>query len=277
MSDDSDQRQKNSWLRSLKNLLSVAPSSQEELANVLKDAGEKKLLDQDTHSMIKGVLAIAKMQVKDIMIPRPQMVSLEQDQSLDDVFNVITEAAHSRFPVLGEDQDDVIGILLVKDFLKVYAHRDQMAFDIKKIVRPAYFVPESKRLDALLNEFRSSHNHLAIVVDEYGGIAGMATIEDILEEIVGDIEDEFDVEEENKIQKISEGHYHVHALADLEEINETLGTNFDDSEIDTIGGLVSMALGHVPNTGDQVRFNNWEITVIKADERRVLMVELKKV
>lgn len=269
---------KNSWLKELKNLFLVEPSSLTELVGVLKSASTKKILDAGTLKMIEGVLQISKMQVKDIMIPRPQMASLDHDQSPDELLKIITTASHSRFPVLGDTQDDVIGILIVKDFLKAYAAQKTKAFDLKNILRPAYFVPESKRLDSLLNEFKSNRNHLAIVVDEYGGVSGLATIEDILEEIVGDIEDEFDIIEENKILHIADQHYQVHALAHLDEINEVLGTGFADIEgnVDTIGGLVTLNLGHVPGLGDKIVIDGWEITVTKANERRVLQVELKK-
>jgi magnesium and cobalt transporter len=267
---------KNSWFKELKNLLLLTPGSETELIDILKVASAKKLLDSGTLKMLEGVFAISKMQVKDIMIPRPQMASLAHDQTLEELLAIITQTSHSRFPVLGNTQDDVIGILIVKDFLKAYANQATEAFDLKKILRPAYFVPESKRLDSLLNEFKANRNHLAVVVDEYGGIAGLVTIEDILEEIVGDIDDEFDVIEEKKILRIADHHYQIHALTPLEEINESLGTYFNDTNSDTIGGLVTLTLGRVPATGDKVTIQGWEITVTKANKRQVLQVELKK-
>jgi magnesium and cobalt transporter len=273
---DHDALPKTSLFKALKNRLLVEPDSTEALLKVLKIANSNQLLDADTLKMLEGVLAISKMQVKDIMIPRLHMASLNYDQPAEELLKIITEASHSRFPVLGENRDDVIGIIIVKDFLKAYS--EKKPFDIKNILRPAYFVPESKRLDSLLNEFKAKRNHLAIVVDEYGGIAGLATIEDILEEIVGDIEDEFDVMEENKILHLKDQCYQAHALAHLDEINEILGTNFDDqgNNVDTIGGLVTFILGHVPAIGDKITIDGWEITVTKANERRVLQVELKK-
>lgn len=273
-----DDAHKSSWLTELKNLLLLRPHSEEELLNVLQTASEENLLDAGTLKMMQGVLAISKMQVKDIMIPRPQMASLQRNQPPHEMLKTIIIAAHSRFPVLGDNQDDVIGILIVKDFLKAYAEQNEKPLDINNILRPAFFVPESKRLDSLLNEFKSSRNHLAIVVDEYGGISGLATIEDILEEIVGDIEDEFDTIEENKIIPLADHHYQAHALAHLDEINEVLGTRFDDheGEVDTIGGLVTIMLGHVPVLGDTVTLDDWQIKVTKANERRVLQVELQR-
>jgi magnesium and cobalt transporter len=273
-----DAAHKSSWLTELKNLLLLRPHSEAELLNVLQTASEEKLLDAGTLKMMQGVLAISKMQVKDIMIPRPQMASLQHDQPMDAMLKTIIAASHSRFPVLGENQDDVIGILIVKDFLKAYAEQKEKPLDIHNILRPAFFVPESKRLDSLLNEFKSSRNHLAIVVDEYGGISGLATIEDILEEIVGDIEDEFDIIEENKIVPLADHHYQAHALAHLDEINEVLGTHFDDheGEVDTIGGLVTIILGRVPVIDDTVAIDEWQIKVTKANERRVLQVELQR-
>jgi magnesium and cobalt transporter len=189
---------------------------------------------------------------------------------------MISEASHSRFPVIGENKDDVLGILLVKDFLKAYFYENNPQLDLKSILRPAFFVPESKRLDTLLNEFKARHSHLAIVVDEYGGIAGLVSIEDILEEIVGDIEDEFDDTPEENIQKIAEGHYHVLATVSLEDLNETLGTDFKDDEVDTIGGLLTRALGHIPEVGHNTTINNWHISALRCDSRHVIQIELRQ-
>lgn len=265
-----------SWITDLKSHLLIEPQSLEEILKILDQAAEKNILDFETRKMITGVLAVAKMQVRDIMIPRSQMAVLEQDQSIDEMLKIVSEVSHSRFPVIGENKDDVLGILLVKDFLKAYLMHGQ-EIDIQKILRPAYFVPESKRLDSLLNEFKTSHNHLAIVVDEYGGIAGLATIEDILEEIVGDIEDEFDEEEdESEIIKVDDNHYHLYALLELDEINEKLGTPFKDEAVDTIGGLLTRLLGHIPRMGESALYQDWELTALKADNRRILQVEIKK-
>ena len=279
MIDDANKnrrQQKNSWLKRFKQLLSKQPNNEQELIRLLNLASARDLFDTNTLKMLEGVLAIAKMQVKDIMIPRPQMISLDYDQPAEKLLAIITAASHSRFPVLGEDKDDVQGILLVKDFLKAYTEVNAKDFELKTILRPAYFVPESKRLDALLNEFKSTHNHLAMVVDEYGGIAGLVTIEDILEEIVGDIEDEFDIKAEAKIHQLAENHYHIHALTPLAEVNAALATDFIDAEVDTIGGLLMRHLGHVPVHGEELDLQTWHIKILKADARRILQVEMLK-
>ncbi|MCX7122433.1 MAG: CBS domain-containing protein [Gammaproteobacteria bacterium] len=199
------------WLRQIKNHFAVQPQSVKDLTSLLKNAEARKIIDFDTYKMIDGVLEISQLQVREIMVPRSQMIVLPIEEPLKNIVTIISEASHSRFPVIGENKDDVLGILLVKDFLKAYVYEKNQELDLKTILRPAFFVPESKRLDTLLNEFKARHNHLAIVVDEYGGIAGLVSIEDILEEIVGDIEDEFDNTEQT-IQKFSDQHYHVHAV-----------------------------------------------------------------
>jgi len=277
MSDDhAGESQKSSWLQDLKRLWQAEPETDLELIKLLKSACSRELISVETLKMLEGVLAVTKMQVKDIMVPRPQMVSLDYDASPEKLLEIITEASHSRFPVLGANQDDVLGILLTKDFLKAYTSNAAKDFDLQAILRPAYFVPESKHLGALLQEFKAKHTHLAIVVDEYGGISGLATIEDILEEIVGDIEDEFDTETETQIQQVNTNHYHIHALTPLADINEALGTSFIDEEVDTIGGLLTLHLGHVPHAGEAIDIDGWNIKVLTADARRVLQVELIK-
>ena len=265
-----------SWFNNLRSLLLMEPETPEEFNEVLKKSRENKAIDRETFKMIEGVLAVSHMQVRDIMIPRAQMVVLEQIHSIEMMLKIVSDSSHSRFPVIGENKDDVLGIVLVKDFLKAYLHDNTI--DLQSILRPAHFVPESKRLDSLLNEFKSSHNHLAVVVDEYGGIAGLVTIEDILEEIVGDIEDEFDIEDSAiEILEIHENHYHLHALTELEKINERLGTTFSDDAIDTIGGLLTRSLGHIPLVGESALLDGWKITVLKADNRKIIQVELKKI
>ena len=276
MEHEQKPQSKKSWFADLKSHLLVEPHNLEELFEVLQASIENNILDQDTLNMIEGVLAISKMQVRDIMIPRAQMVVLEQNQDLEHMLHILTEASHSRFPVVGEDKDDILGIVLVKDFLKAYLSNDKR-FELKKILRPAYFVPESKRLDTLLNEFKTSHNHLAIVVDEYGGISGLVTIEDILEEIVGDIEDEFDEPSDADIIELAPNHYYIYALLDLEELNEKIGSHFIDHNVVTIGGLITRALGHIPQEGEFVIIQGWEVKAVKVDKRRVLQIEIKKV
>ena len=220
-----------------KKFLMHEPASLQDLQGLIQLAVKKNLFDTDTSKMMDGVLAISQMQVRDIMIPRSQMVVLDQDEKPAILLKIIAEASHSRFPIVDEKKDNVIGMLLVKDFMKAYLYEGNTTFDIKSILRPVFFVPESKRLDSLLNEFKANHSHLAIVVDEYGGISGLVTIEDILEEIVGDIEDEYDNDEESLLQKIASHHYQVDAMMTLEDLNHTIGTHFEDAEVDTIGGL----------------------------------------
>ena len=264
------------WFSDLKTHLLAEPDSLADVITLLKIAIDKKLIDADTGKMIEGVMAISQMQVRDIMIPRSQMTVLEHDQPVETLLKTISEASHSRFPVVGENKDDVIGMLLVKDFLKAYLYEGKKGLDLKTILRPTYFVPESKRLDSLLNEFKENHYHLAIVVDEYGGIAGLVTIEDILEEIVGDIEDEFDEDETHPIQEVSPGVYHVYAMMNLNDMNDLVGTHFQDDNVDTLGGLLSHHLGHIPEVGEVLNLGAWNIKVLKADARRVFQVELSK-
>lgn len=272
MDDDHKSSTLKCWFNHIKHQLLFEPGSLDELKAVLHQAIQKNILDHETLNMIEGVLAISKMQVRDIMIPRAQMLVLELNQPYEVMLNVVVESSHSRFPVISETKDDVIGILLVKDFLK--AHLQQGEIDIHSIIRPAFFVPESKRIDSLLNEFKSRHNHLAIVVDEYGGIAGLVTIEDILEEIVGDIEDEFDEISETAMTVLGENHYQFSAFIKLEDLNEKIETAFQDEEIDTIGGLLTRTLSHIPKVGESVVIQGWKMSATKVDSRRVLQVEL---
>lgn len=252
------------------------PLSSEDFQNLIQIAINKSLLDIDTSKMLGGVLAISKMQVRDIMIPRSQMIVLEQNESPESLIKIIAEASHSRFPIVDESKDNVIGMLLVKDFMKTYVYEGRVNFDLKSILRPVFFVPESKRLDSLLKEFKENHSHLAIVVDEYGGIAGLITIEDILEEIVGDIEDEFDEAIEEDMQKLSDHVYQVNAITSLEDLNKSIGTQFSDEEVGTIGGLLSRHLGHIPHTGEAITLENWKIQALSVDSRRALRIELSR-
>ena len=263
------------WFSLLKTQLLPEPKTLQDLIGLVKAAEANKTIDYDTYKMMDGVLEISKLQVREIMVPRAQMVVLPIEEPLENIVKIISDASHSRFPVIGENKDDVIGILLVKDFLRAYLYEKNTTLDLKTILRPAFFVPESKRLDTLLNEFKARHSHLAIVVDEYGGIAGLISIEDILEEIVGDIEDEFD-NTEQKIQKITENHYHIHATVSLEDLNDALGTQFKDEEVDTIGGLLTRSLGHIPEVGNSILVDDWQISALRSDSRRVIQIELHR-
>ncbi|PKO93873.1 MAG: magnesium/cobalt efflux protein [Betaproteobacteria bacterium HGW-Betaproteobacteria-1] len=269
MSEDDKQNahEKPRWLERLSNFLLREPEDREQLIELLHTAYENNLLDADALSMIEGVLQVSEMQVRDVMIPRSQMDVIDITDPPEKFIPFVIETAHSRFPVIEENKDDVIGILLAKDLLRYYAGED---FEVRDMLRPAVFIPESKRLNVLLKEFRSNRNHIAIVVDEYGGVAGMVTIEDVLEQIVGDIEDEYDFDEtEDNIIRDANGRYRVKALTEIADFNEALGTDFSDEEYSTIGGLVVSKFGHLPKRGEQVTFDNLSFTALRADSRRL--------
>jgi len=265
---------KHAWAASLKQLLLREPADIEQLVDMLRDAQRRNLIDTDALAMLEGVLQVDEMQVRDIMIPRSQVVFLERDASLDRLVHTIVECGHSRFPVIGDSRDEVVGVLLAKDMLPYTSGRSEGRLNVREILRPAVFVPESKRLNVLLKEFRSSRNHMAIVVDEYGGVAGMVTIEDVLEQIVGDIEDEHDVEEDYTIRRHSDVHYTIKALTLIEDFNEYFNTHFSDEEFDTIGGLVVHHFGHLPRRGERTVIDKLLFKVLRADNRRVHMLQL---
>ena len=262
------------WLSGLKQALLREPTDNEQLVELLRTAQQKNLFDADVLAMLEGVLHVDDMQVRDIMIPRSQVVMLDRDAGPQELLRKVVESGHSRFPVIGESRDEVTGILLAKDLLRYSFEQQGGRFNVREVLRPAVFVPESKRLDILLKEFRASQNHIAIVVDEYGGVAGIVTIEDVLEQIVGEIEDEHDVEEEDTIRKHSEMHYTVKALTLVEDFNEYFGTDFSDDEFDTIGGYVMNHFGHLPKRGERVLIDNVLFKVLRADNRRVHMLQL---
>ncbi len=264
---------KPSLIERLSAFLSREPEDREELLALLYSAYERNLLDADALSIIEGALQVSDMQVRDVMIPRAQMDCIHLDEPMDVVAGVVIDTAHSRFPAIGDGKDDVAGILLAKDLLRYYAGRE---FDLRDMLRPAVFVPESKRLNVLLREFRVSRNHMAIVVDEYGGVAGLVTIEDVLEQIVGDIEDEFDFDEAgDSIRLDHSGRYRVKATTEIEDFNEAFSTEFSDDEYDTVGGLVIRHFGRLPKRGETVELEGLKIQVLRADSRRVhtLLVE----
>jgi len=261
-----------SWLDRLVQLFDDEPEDKEDIVEILHNAKQRALLDTDALAMMEGVLGVSELRVRDIMIPRAQMTLVNRNDALEDILPVIIESAHSRFPVVGGDKGEVQGILLAKDLLQFFANA--AAFNIRDVLRSAVFVPESKRLNVLLKEFRASRNHMAIVVDEYGGVAGMVTIEDVLEQIVGEIEDEHDVEEDDTIRKHSEMHYTIKALTPIEDFNEYFGTDLADDEFDTMGGLVVHAIGHLPKRGERIVIGNMLFKVLRADSRRVHMLQL---
>lgn len=263
-----------SWLERLTHALLGEPRDREQLLEVLRDAQKRELLDSEALTMIEGVLQVSEMQVRDVMIPRSQMVVLERDAPVEDILAVIVRSGHSRFPVIGDSRDEVVGILLAKDMLWYYMEGQRDNFNIRELLRPASFIPESKRLNVLLREFRASRNHLAIVVDEYGGVAGMVTIEDVIEQIVGEIEDEHDVEEGTFILEHDPSHFTVKALTPIEDINEQFGTDFSDEEFDTIGGLILGKLGHMPKRGETLREGPLSFKVLRADNRRIHLLRV---
>lgn len=262
------------WLERLSFALSGEPKDQEQLVELLRDAQQRDLLDPDALAMIEGVLQVAEMQVRDIMVPRAQMVVVERDAPLGQILPVIIESAHSRFPVIGDNRDEVVGVLLAKDLL-VYSGPDgSKNFDVRNILRPVVFIPESKRLNVLLKEFRASRNHMAIVVDEYGGVAGLVTIEDVLEQIVGEIVDEHDVDEDAYIKKHNDNVCAVKALTPIEEFNHYFLSNFSDEEFDTIGGLVMQRFGRLPRRGEVISIDRFRFKVLNADGRRIHLLEV---
>jgi magnesium and cobalt transporter len=251
------------------------PEDREQLVELLHAAYQKNLLDADALSMIEGVLQVSEIQVRDIMIPRSQMDVIDITDPPEKFIPYVIETAHSRFPVIEENKDDIIGILLAKDLLRYYAGED---FNVRDMLRPVVFIPEAKRLNVLLKEFRSNRNHIAVVVDEYGGVAGMVTIEDVLEQIVGDIEDEYDFDEtEDNIIRDSQGRYRVKALTEIVDFNEALGTSFSDEEFSTIGGLVVSKFGHLPKRGEHISFDNLNFTVLRADSRRLHSLIIERI
>ena len=256
-----------SLLERLSALLTRAPEDREDLLELLHSAFERNLLDADALSIIEGALGVSDMQVRDIMVPRAQMDVVAIDDTPEKIAEFVIEATHSRFPAIGESRDDVLGILLAKDLLRHFAG---MEFNLRDSLRPAVFIPESKRLNVLLREFRASRNHMAIVVDEYGGVAGLVTIEDVLEQIVGDIEDEYDFDEAaDNIVLDNAGRYRVKATTEIGDFNAAFNTHYPDEEFDTLGGLVIHHLGRLPKRGETVQIDNLRIQVLRADSRRV--------
>jgi len=258
-----------SWLRRLANAIAGEPRDLDELAAILVEARERGLIDADVLQMLESVLEVSEIQVRDIMVPRSQMVVINREDPAARILPIVIESGHSRFPVVGEDRDEVAGILLAKDLLRFFVEDEPAEFDIKECLRPAVFIPESKRLNVLLKEFRVTHNHMAIVVDEYGGVSGLLTIEDVLEQIVGDIGDEYDVDESEGIRKEADRSWTVPALTRIEDFNQAFGTRFSDEECDTIGGLILQELGRMPRRGEAVQIGGLELKVTRADRRRI--------
>lgn len=268
-----DTHSKPSLLERISAFIMREPEDREQLIELLRSAHDRNLLDADALSMIEGVLQVSELQARDIMVPRSQMDVIDISESPDKFIPFVIQTAHSRFPVTDGNRDDVIGILLAKDLLRYYAGEEE--FNVREMLRPAVFIPESKPLNVLLKEFRKNRNHIAIVVDEYGGVAGLVTIEDVLEQIVGDIEDEYDFDEaEDNIIQEQTGQFRVKAQTEIRDINERFGTEFSDEEFDTIGGLVLKRFGRVPKRGEQVTMEGLTIKVLRADSRRLYLLEV---
>lgn len=265
-----------SWLERLGQALSGAPKDREELVEVLRLSLERGILDQNRLSMIEGVLRVSELQARDIIVARSQVAVLQRSCSVWDLLPTIIETGHSRFPVTGESRDDIIGILIAKDLLPYLAREGESEFNIQRLLRPALFIPESKRLDALLKLFQESRNHMAIVVDEYGGLAGIVTIEDVIEQIVGEIDDEHDFDEEGYIlNRQEDGRTVVKALAPIADFNDHFNTAFSDEEFDTIGGLVANRFGHVPRRGEATDIGELRFEVVRADSRCIQLLAVK--
>src|SRR5919106_3777867 len=262
-----------SLLERLSSLLMREPGDREQLVHLLRSAYSRHLLDADALSMIEGALTVSEMQVRDIMVPRAQVDFIDVNEPIEKFIPQAISTAHSRFPVIDQNRDDVIGILLAKDLLRHYAGEE--GFNVREMLRPAVFVPEAKRLNVLLREFRASRNHMAIVIDEYGGVAGLVTIEDVLEQIVGDIEDEYDFDEaSDNIIPEPGGRFRVKALTQIADFNTAFGTPFSDEVADTVGGMVIAHLGRLPKRGEQVTMSGLTFKVVRADSRRLHLLEV---
>ena len=261
------------WLERIVNIFASEPQNQKQLVDLLKNLQAHELIGADELFMIEGVLQVSDMQVRDIMIPRGQMIVLEHSNSLTDIIEIITESGHSRFPVIDDDKDDVVGILLAKDLLQLSVDSTG-PFEYNEYIRPASFVPESKRLNVLLKDFRQNRSHIAIVVDEYGGVSGLVTIEDVLEQIVGKIDDEHDDDDEVDIQHHGQNRYTVRALTPLQDFNDYFNSNFTNDEIETIGGYLLGHIGHLPERGESLALENMTFKVLSADSRHVHLYQV---
>ena len=272
-----DQIASKSWLERLSQALGSEPSSRSELIDLLRASQERELIDADALKIIEGALTVADKQVREIMIPRSQVVFIKAGQKPSEFLPVVIGSGHSRFPVIGEGEDEILGILLAKDLLPLALNDRENSFQLKSSLRSHASIPESKRLDVLLQEFRAARNHLAVVYDEYGGVSGIVTIEDVLEQIVGDIEDEYDFEEKGSINEHNDGTYSVRALTDIEDFNEYFDTSLSTEEFETVGGVVTHAFGHLPRRGEEVQIDKFCFKVLNADGRRVHLFKVFRV
>jgi magnesium and cobalt transporter len=257
------------WRGRLTRTLAGGLRERAQLLELLREAAKRGLLDADAMAMVEGALTMAELQARDIMVARAEMVCIRRDDPIGRILPAVVESGHSRFPVVDGDRDDVVGILLAKDLLRAASGAAAKKFDMREYLRPVVFVPEAKRLDALLKEFRGNRNHMAIVVDEYGGVAGLITIEDVIEQIIGEIDDEFDVEDDQNIRAEGEKQFVVRGTTRITEFNEHFGSGFDDADVDTVAGLVMQQLGRVPRRGEAVTIGGYEFRVLRTDRRRI--------
>jgi len=275
MSKENNGNGSGSWIGQLKKIIFRDPVDRQALIEILRDSETRNILDPDVLIMIEGALHVSEMRVNEIMIPRVQMVVVSINASPQEIIRTVVRSGHSRFPVIGDDVDNVLGILLAKDLLSCFLDADAEDFDIKDAMRPAVFIPESKRLNVLLREFRTSRNHMAIVVDEYG-VAGLVTLEDVIEEIVGEIEDEHDVDEEENIRHHGGNRYTVRAMTPIDEFNDYFQADLSDEEYDTIGGQVIGAFGHLPKRGETIHYAGFDIKVLRSDQRRIHLLRVAR-
>ncbi|WP_027669773.1 HlyC/CorC family transporter [Rheinheimera baltica] len=278
MSDDNPHSSRGSagktWLDRIASIFNAEPQDISDLQDIISEAEVRSLIDADTKSMLHGVLDVSNMRARDIMVPRSQMATIDIDDNVATMLPILMENNHSRYPVVNEDKDHIEGILLVKDLLQYALDPNVTDWHLRDLLRPAVIIPESKRVDALLKEFRQKRYHMAVVVDEYGGVSGLVTIEDILEQIVGEIEDEHDDEEENDIKKMASRVFQVSALTPLDEFNESFNTRFDEEDADTIGGIVLHAFGHMPTKGESIELEGLTFKVSKANSRRLVQLQV---
>ncbi len=275
MSEESSHSESSlTWLEKLSLAFTGEPSSRTELIELLRASQQRDLLDAGALSIIEGALVVADMQAREIMIPRSQVVFVRLEMKPAEFLPLMIESGHSRFPVVGENPDDVLGILLAKDLLPLAIQEKKSRFNMRDLLRPCTAIPESKRLNILLEEFRTTRNHLAVVYDEYGGVSGIVTIEDVLEQIVGDIEDEYDIDDDDFIKMHNDGTYTIKALTPISDFNEALGSDLSDDEFDTIGGIVTQCFGRLPKRDEEVEIKNFTFRVLNSDSRRILLLNL---
>ena len=275
MEDRRTKAETRNWFERVSQALLGEPQDRKQLIGLLRDAQSRELLDADALAMIEGALQVSELHVRDIMIPRAQMVVVQRDAPIGDILDVIVASGHSRFPVVGDDKDEVSGILLAKDLLQYFSEKENARFSIREYLRPVVYIPESKRLNTLLAEFRASRNHMAIVADEYGGVSGLITIEDVVEQIVGDIDDEHDTDLGDNVFEHGENLYTLRALTTIDEFNAQFGSDFSDKDYETVGGMILHELGHMPKRAEEISIGNFHFKVLRSDSRRVYLLQLQ--